>query len=152
MQRPTQKLILTGFDASSLNFQTRDIFGCGRQDGSRGQCCDHWDVLWGGVREQLSEWLDGHCEQLSEFLCEKLRGLCVQLCGLRYELLDGLRELCDFLPESKDGLHEQLSECLGEWLDGQLGQARGPCDGQVHGVGLSGLQDVVQEGRQVDEE
>ena len=76
----------------------------------------------------------------------------MQLCGLRYELLDGLRELCDFLPESTDGLHEQLSECLGEWLDGQLGKVSGPCDGQTLGVGLGGLQDVVQEGGRLDEE
>ena len=72
----------------------------------------------------------------------------MQLCGLRYELLDGLRELCDFLPESTDGLHEQLSECLGEWLDGQLGQV----SGQTRGVGLGGLQDVVQEGGRLDEQ
>ena len=76
----------------------------------------------------------------------------MQLCGLRYELLDVLRELCDFLPESTDGLHEQLSECLGEWLDGQLGQVSGPCDGQASGVGLGGLQDVVQEGGRLDEQ
>ena len=71
----------------------------------------------------------------------------MQLCGFRYELLDVLGELCDFLRESTDGLHEQLSECLGEWLDGQLGQV----SGQARGVGLGGLQDVVQEGGRLDE-
>ena len=85
----------------------------------------------------------------------------MQLCGFRCELLDVLRELCDFLPESTDGLHEQLSECqgewlcecLGEWLDGQLGQVSGPSDGPALGVGLDGLlQDVVQEGGRLDEQ
>ena len=27
----------------------------GRQDGARGQCCDHWNVLWDGVHVQPSE-------------------------------------------------------------------------------------------------
>ena len=76
----------------------------------------------------------------------------MQLCEVRYELLDVLRELCDFLPESVDGLHEQLSECLGEWLDGQLREVSGQSDGQPRGVGLGGLQDVVQEGGQLDEQ
>ena len=76
----------------------------------------------------------------------------MQLCEFQYELLDVLRELCDFLRESMDGLHEQLSECQGEWLDGQLVQVSGPSDGQASGVGLGGLQDVVQEWGRLDED